>query len=406
MATNKNMTSELESTPQEEEPSTSSQYHFVCIPYLNMGKTPQIDFGFAKIWNFDLLQEQYIPNPKLRTQVARSLASYKISYPYAHSTGAPGREIYHPVRGIGMLYTDALNTEPLDFDAQQKINDARLILFMSFVSQNNTLTRNVNSGHWMGSSDNFAPVFFTTVIGSEYVTEISGFVVQTWHGGIDIDKNMKIRPWHVPKAELRLDQTLLDALIELRSKRPRIFRRLISAVEVFYESFYNAPEVSHNARILLQASSFEILLGAPTGQGRKALKSYLKKVATYPEDPIIKYRSERASGSIIETGTVTEKWADKFFTLRNHILHGDVPASKEYNFGKWQRHFDIALYFFVLCLKRMVEKGLKRDIFGDDIVWKSWTDELSLPVMKYTGFEYTSLGRGWMRRMSRRLSSK
>lgn len=91
------------------------------------------------------------------------------------------------------------------------------------------------------------------------------------------------------------------------------------------------------------------------------IKAFLKKEATYPEDKIISFKSERLNKKIVsEKGTVIEKWVDQFFTLRNHIIHGHLPKEEEYYFGEWQRHFDIALYFFVFCLKRKLEEVLKK----------------------------------------------
>jgi len=258
----------------------------------------------------------------------------------------------------------------------------------------------------MASSENFAPIFFSTIVGSPYITDQGGFVVPAWHGGIEIEKNMQLRPWHVRTPDLRTDTELFKALLKLRDKRKRAFRRLVSAIDVFYESFYNAPEVSHNARILLQASAFEILLDTRAGEGRKAMKEYLKRVAVYPEDKKVRYSSERKGSVVMETGTIHEKWADRFFTLRNHIIHGHVPKEDEYCFGKWQRHFDIATYFFILCLKRKIEEVLGGDIFGDDVEWKTWTDELELPPITYTGFEYNSMGRRWLVRIVSKLRKK
>lgn len=375
---------------------TPIHHHFVCLPYLNLGDTPEIDFGFAKIWNFNVLKEKYIPDQALREHVASILKNYRVSYPH----GKEGEETYASVYGIGLISTDIPTRQQPDRIEKQKINDARLILFISFLARHNIVTRNVNTGHWMASSENYAPVYFSAVVGTKYMTEHTGFVVPSWHGGIEIDKNMLIRPKHIPTPTFDVDTELLNALIKLRLKHKRIFRRLMSAIEVFYESYYNSPEVSHNARILLQASAFEILLGVQNSEARKELKDYLRRVADYPEDRRFQYKSERRNGRRrIEIGTKKVMWADRFFTLRNHIAHGLVPKESEYYFGKWQRHFDIALYFFIFCLKRKIEEGLNKEIFGDDVVWKKWTDDLQIPSKMYIGFEYDHFGRRALERM-------
>lgn len=378
-----------------EKDNSIQKYFFVYLPYLNMGQTAEIDFGFAKIWNFDLKQKEYLSDANLLQMVNKILANHKTSY---------GK-----VRGIGLgLVGDNDFRKLSEFDFI-KINDARLILFISFLSEVNTITRNMNTGHSMVSSENFEMINFSIVLESEYMTEYTGFVVPSWHGGIKINENIKTRERHIlTPSHFRFDKELFNSLIELRTKKPKIFRRIISAVGVFYESYYNASQISHTARILLQASAFETLFKTKEGKGRKELKDNIKKYANYKEDKIIEYKAEGKNPSEIkiEFGTIKEKWADRFFTLRNHIMHGLIPKPREYLFGKWQRHFDVALYFFIFFIKREIEKSLRKEIFGDDVVYKTWTDDLMEKPQKFTGFEYDSFGRRAWERMMKKIHKK
>jgi hypothetical protein len=245
----------------------------------------------------------------------------------------------------------------------------------------------------MASSENFSLTHFSIVTENDDMTEYTGFVLPKWIGGIDIDKNLQLRQKHVPTPRFGISEDLANSLVLLRKKKRRDFRRIISAIEVFFESYYNSAEVSHNARILLQASAFEILLSSESGKGREKTKAFIKKHANTSSDKILSFKSERGTTkSVIEQGTIKEKWADSFFTLRNHIVHGNLPKDKDFMFGKWQRHFDIALYFFIFILKRKIEDALGKDIFSDDISWKTWTDDLELPPKKYSGFEYSHYG--------------
>ena len=383
---------------QQEQPD---KHYFTCLPHINLGRMKEVDLGFAKIWNFDLAKEIYIPDENLRKQVEAILHTHKGSYPFG-----PEDNEYLPIHGIGIISTgEPTDSEPRKYE-REKINDARLITFISALARRNVITRNANSGHGMASSENYQPLQFSVVVGSKYSTFFEGFVIPSWHGGIDLQKEMLIRPRHVPIPSFDPDEELLGVLVELREKRPRIFRRTISAVEVFFESYYNTTQLSHNARILLQASAFEILLGAQSMEGRKTLKSFLKKEATYPHEEVVSYMSERRGKFEREIGNMREKWADRFFTLRNHIIHGYVPKEEEYYFGKWQRHFDIATLFFIYCLKVKVEQALRRQIFGDDVVWKTWTDDLLVEPKKFTGFEYDNLGPRWWTRRMKKLKKK
>jgi hypothetical protein len=342
------------------------------------------------------MSKTYLPDAALREHVGKILESHKVFSPY----GTSGPKKFEPISGIGIISTDRLTDVEICDEDRLVINDARLIVFISFIAHQNTLVHNFNSGHSMASSENFAPIYFSTVVGDRIMTELGGFVVSSWHGGISIEENMIIRLRHVPKPKFAMDIKLLETLILLRERKKLVFRRFISAIEIFFESYYNAPEVSHNARILLQASAFEILLGSKTSEGRRDLKLFLKVKATYPDDEKLSFSSERKNGCVTEIGTIKEQWADRFFTLRNHIIHGKVPTESEFYFGEWQRHFDIALYFFVFCLKRKLEEELGEEIFGDDVEWKTWTDELQIAPKKITGFEYETVGRRyWERKM-------
>lgn len=379
------------------------KHHFACLPYIHLGDVEEIDLGFAKIWNFDRMAETYLPDQALRLQVKKVLNSYKNSYPF----GIKGEKKYEPIRGIGVISLGHPTEKEISKEDRQAINDARLIVFCSFIANRNTITFNSNIGHSMASSENYAPVYFTAVIGSKYITEMGGFVVASWHAGIDINENMILRERQIPNPSFDIDTDLFNALVQLRLKKKQVFRRIISAIEVFYESYYNSPEVSHNARILLQASAFEILLDSKTGEGRKEMKAFLKKMATYPEDKQINFTSERINKVVQETGTIKEKWADRFFSLRNHIIHGHVPKENEYYFNKWQRHFDIALYFFIFTLKRKLEEKLNKELFGDDVVWKTWEDDHQVPPKRFVGFEYDRIGRrGWERMLVQHRKNK
>ncbi len=59
-------------------------------------------------------------------------------------------------------------------------------------------------------------------------------------------------------------------------------------------------------------------------------------------------------------------WADKFYTLRNHIIHGKEIEPKDFCFGQ-HRHHDLAVWFFILSVKKLLDKYLKEDSFYDRI---------------------------------------
>ena len=84
-------------------------------------------------------------------------------------------------------------------------------------------------------------------------------------------------------------------------------------------------------------------------------------------------------GRVIEARTLHAIWADRFYTLRNHIIHGEVVTDSEYVFRGEQHHPVIAPFFFVLSIQRMINAvhvrrqrkpvffdRLKREVIEDD----------------------------------------
>jgi len=173
-----------------------------------------------------------------------------------------------------------------------------------------------------------------------------------------------------------IDEELKNQLLWLMNSRKRLFKTIINAIEIFFQSYYNSPAVSHNARILLQTQSFEILLDL---KNREDFKDKIEKYCSYPNERKYHYSYESKSGRKKGHRTLKGIWADRFYTLRNHIIHGDVVKSKDFLF-KQQPHFHIALLFFILCIKELINEVRqtigKNKIFYDSIKWEKWRDEL------------------------------
>ena len=151
-----------------------------------------------------------------------------------------------------------------------------------------------------------------------------------------------------------------------------------------------------NARVLLQMSASEILLHLPNRNQRKAFKDIVESSTGLAGGKQYVYFSER-SGGRKERGkrTIKVMWADRFYSLRNHIIHGNSPPASEYNFNHrgWsnQRHVDRALWFFIILVKHQIEKSLRHS-FLDDIVWEA--REGSLTSAAGIGFLYQPISFG------------
>ena len=64
------------------------------------------------------------------------------------------------------------------------------------------------------------------------------------------------------------------------------------------------------------------------------------------------------------------KWADRIYSLRNKIMHGEAIKDEDYIFEGKQRHMDIGPMFFILSLKKELNRFLRREHYFDRIEWK------------------------------------
>lgn len=184
-------------------------------------------------------------------------------------------------------------------------------------------------------------------------------VVRVTHLGYKIGETEFLRPPHVLNPmRFRTDDKLLNQLDWLRQRQRALYRRIIRAAAVFLESYYNAPNVDIRARILLQAAAFEILLDLPEGAARQAFKDHVERLTNLAGERRFKYSFELPRGRKgKETRSVKGMWADRFFTLRNHIIHGESVRNTEYIFRGKQGHFIIAPLFFVFIIERLIDEA-------------------------------------------------
>jgi hypothetical protein len=55
----------------------------VYFPYLAMGQKQEIDFGFLKIWNLDLMSKTYVTEPNLHSKLTKIMATNVAMRPYS-----------------------------------------------------------------------------------------------------------------------------------------------------------------------------------------------------------------------------------------------------------------------------------------------------------------------------------
>ena len=331
------------------------------FPHLMLGNMHEIRYGNVKVWNFQKKADEYIEDAALRQKIQRLLA--------INTYGAQA------IQDMGILSIgdiDFREATPEDMDIA---NEIKLVLFLTCLAQNNVRMQGANAGHYIATSENFLFVVQNFLLESDYFSESAGYIVHKTVGGYKMHEKSFIAPAHVLKPFVfGFNSDLRETLLQLKSEDSNLYARILRATDLFFQSYYNNTDVSLNARILLQVGALEVLPDLPTDGQRRRLKEKVEALTTLPNDPIVTYQFEGRVGTFhTETKSIKVKWADRFYHLRNHIIHGNEVPPTEFLFGS-QRHIDITTMFFVLLVEKLLNERLREQIFYDKIMWDTFKD--------------------------------
>lgn len=333
-----------------------THYQIIYFPYLGF-KQRSIAFGNLVLWNFNDEKDVRIPQEALRLYIDKLLEAN------VHNG--------NPIQNMAVVSTkDRLFVSTIGY--HKEVTDLRRVLFLCGVAESN-MHYGPNAGFRMLTAENFTVVFQNFKPDSQWTACSSGSIVNITNGGHKVGEIKYEKPPYILMNNFKMDTELFKTLGSLKRRNAKAYRRILMAVDAFISGYYNSPDLSLTARILEQARAFEILLDFPENDQRKFFKD---KISVYcPVDKLRKQRkysflSERSrGGKARDKGTMQVVWADRFYTLRNHIIHGEKINNKKLIFKK-QRHQDIALLFFVLSVKMVINEILKKDMFYDKVLWE------------------------------------
>ena len=223
----------------------------------------------------------------------------------------------------------------------------------------------------MATSENFQPVFQNFLMENDHIAESDGYIINIRAGGYKIGE----KKFYQPSSTLislfpnYFDKELFKQLLQLKKRIGKnLFRKILRATELFFQAYYNNPNVSAGARILLVAAAFETLLDLEENGARKDFKNKIEKYVDVQGE--IKYRhyySTRKGKKRDKNRSIKVLWADSFFELRNQIIHGDYVSPKMYVFNQGDRHINIAVLFFSILIKELINEKLRKRTFEDKI---------------------------------------
>lgn len=347
----------------------------MVFPHIFMRNIPSISYKSAKLWNLKYL-EQNIDDPELTQYLSRLLSIYK------HRGSS--------ITDMGILSIDGQSVfdSEISPSVRERAKEFQLCIFLASLSKQSRVTAHANAGHFMTTADNYSFFIQGFKLGSDSTAESIGAIVT--YRNLDLLEKMSFDiPRYVPapiNGTLNFDTGLLEKLAMISNASPRVYQRILSAIDSIYEANINDENVSINNRILSQARAFETLLRLPDKDQRLAFKTVIGAISDTPTENLYRHFYETRGGKKLDTRKRSLKyiWADAFYTLRNRIIHGNRVEASEYLFRRRQSHFICANIFFVQSIKYVISKRMRKKMFYDSVKWDRWDDGMA----HYQGFAY------------------
>ncbi len=350
---------------------TNPSMQITYFPYLPLRDNEYINFGDGLIiWNFYSLVEKYIPDQTIQGLIKKLMDS-----------NVQG-ELQEKIKGIAVVSIGKTNFRSFSDAEELRIQEAKLVLFLSKIAKTNTTILGSGADGWsLSTSENFEPVYQNFQVRNDHIAEGAGYIINVGIGGYKINEKKFHKPNHVVISPygLSLDKELLSQLLHLHNKNgKRLYRRILRATELLFQAYYNNTNVSRNARILLIAAAFEMLLDLEE-PARKYFKDFVEKYCDIPGETKHRHyyyvynKAKKAKRD--KDRSVKVLWADSFFQLRNQIIHGDVVPENMYQFQNGDRHLDISVLFFTQLVKSLINERIATPKpFADQIEWKQRKD--------------------------------
>ena len=242
----------------------------IYFPHLMLGNIDELSYDNVKVWNFQKKANEYIPNEALRQKLKALLAT--------------NRYEGQPVLDMGILSigdSELREATPEDIDIA---NEIKLILFLSYLAQNNVRVQGANAGHYIATSENFLFVVQNFHTEMDYISESAGYIVHITAGGYKVGVTTFIAPPYVLKPlVLKFDNDLTATLLRLKTENTNLYARILRATDLFFQSYFNNKDVSLNARILLQVGALEVLLDlSPDNKQSRRLKEAVENMTVLP----------------------------------------------------------------------------------------------------------------------------
>src|SRR5437588_9996933 len=110
----------------------------IYFPHLMLGNIDELSYGKIKVWNFQKKAAEYIPDETLRNKIKALLATNKYG----------GK----PIQDMGILSIGDIDFQEATQEDMNTANEVKLILFLTYIAQNNVTAQGANAGHRIATS--------------------------------------------------------------------------------------------------------------------------------------------------------------------------------------------------------------------------------------------------------------
>lgn len=271
------------------------------------------------------------------------------------------------IEDIGIVQIKGRNDfRPLGSEEKKKVGELRATLFLGGVAKCNTVD-GPNAGHYILTSDNFKLLFQNFVLGDPHIGYASGKIVRLSDFGYRVSDIVYEKPLCVLTNSFSCDEKLLNALEQLKKRNRQKYRLILRATDAVMNAYSNSDDLSNASRVLEFSRAFEILFELPERDQRMKFKEAIERYCEPAGERKRRYLSERSNNNKAdEVGSRHVMWADRFYVLRNHIIHGESIPDKRFSFYT-QLHWDLALWFFLVSVKQIINESIGKQIFFDSI---------------------------------------
>lgn len=333
----------------------AKKYKIAYFPYI-FNNWDSLEFDGDVLWNISVnrLAQKYIPDVTLRRYIRRLLSA--------------NRYFNRRIKNI-FIFTPKGKSALDEFDNNEKnrFADIAKILFICSVADSNI----GKYSDFFATSDNFMSFVQNFSTENDYTAFQSGRIISILDGGYKIGKIKYEAPHYLLKHGFSFDTTLLQKLELLKRLNRVSFEKIIMAIDAMMSGYSNADNISYKMRILMQSRCFELLFDLPEREQRKHFRNKIKKYCQNDDELEYDFLTEKGDSEFRKvSGSRQMMWADRFYLLRNHIIHGGKISNEEYFFYK-DSHWHLALLFFIVAVKQLINKELNEIIFRDVIKYKS-----------------------------------